>query len=35
MFKFVSDIYADQTTEIERMKKMLAAADTAGPKGVQ
>ena len=25
MFKFASDIYADQTTEIERMQKMLAA----------
>ena len=24
MFKFVSDLYADQTTEIERMQKMLA-----------
>jgi uncharacterized protein (DUF305 family) len=35
VFKFVSDVYADQTTEIEFMKKMLAAADTAGPKGVQ
>jgi uncharacterized protein (DUF305 family) len=33
VFKFVSDIYADQTTEIEFMKKMLA--DTAGSKGVQ
>ena len=25
MFKFVSDVYADQTTEIERMQKMLDA----------
>ena len=24
MYKFVSDLYADQTTEIERMQKMLA-----------
>ena len=24
LFKFVSDLYADQTTEIERMQKMLA-----------
>ena len=24
MFKFVSDLYADQTIEIERMQKMLA-----------
>jgi uncharacterized protein (DUF305 family) len=26
VFKFVSDLYADQTTEIERMQKMLAVA---------
>jgi uncharacterized protein (DUF305 family) len=25
VFKFASDVYADQTTEIERMQKMLAA----------
>ena len=25
MYKFASDMYADQTTEIERMQKMLAA----------
>lgn len=31
VFKFVSDIYADQTTEIERMQKMLAGADKRGP----
>jgi uncharacterized protein (DUF305 family) len=24
LYKFASDIYADQTTEIERMRKMLA-----------
>jgi uncharacterized protein (DUF305 family) len=34
VFKFVSDLYADQTTEIEFMKKMLTAAGKAGPKGV-
>jgi uncharacterized protein (DUF305 family) len=28
VFKFVSDLYADQTIEIERMQKMLAVADT-------
>ena len=26
VFKFASDVYADQSTEIERMQKMLAAA---------
>ena len=26
LFKFVSDLYADQTTEIERMQKMLAGS---------
>jgi len=35
VFKFVSDLYADQTTEIEFMKNMLAAVDSAGPKGVK
>ena len=25
MFRFASDVYADQSTEIDRMKKMLAA----------
>src|SRR4029453_3414799 len=28
VFKFVSDLYADQTIEIERMQKMLAVAGT-------
>jgi uncharacterized protein (DUF305 family) len=28
VFKFVSDLYADQTIEIERMHKMLTVADT-------
>jgi uncharacterized protein (DUF305 family) len=32
VFKFVSDLYADQTTEIERMQKMLAGADHPAPK---
>ena len=27
LFKFVSDVYADQTAEIERMQKMLAGAE--------
>jgi uncharacterized protein (DUF305 family) len=27
LYKFVSDIYADQTAEIERMQKMLAGAE--------
>ena len=27
LYKFVSDLYADQTTEIERMQKMLAGAE--------
>jgi uncharacterized protein (DUF305 family) len=27
MYKFASDMYADQTTEIERMGKMLAAGE--------
>lgn len=31
VYKFVSDLYADQTTEIERMQAMLAAPDTRGP----
>jgi hypothetical protein len=31
LFKFVSDLYADQTTEIERMQKMRAGADKRGP----
>ena len=25
VFRFASDVYADQSTEIERMEKMLAA----------
>ena len=35
VFKFVSDLYADQTTEIERMQKMLAVADATAPGGVR
>jgi uncharacterized protein (DUF305 family) len=31
VFKFVSDLYADQTTEIERMQKMLEGAEKRGP----
>jgi uncharacterized protein (DUF305 family) len=31
LFKFVSDLYADQTIEIERMQKMLAAAEQPRP----
>src|SRR5262245_34582796 len=34
VFKFVSDLYADQTTEIERMLKMLDGAEKRGPEGV-
>ena len=30
VYKFVSDMYADQTAEIERMQKMLAAAERRG-----
>ena len=30
LYKFVSDIYADQTAEIERMQKMLAGAEKRG-----
>jgi uncharacterized protein (DUF305 family) len=30
VFRFSSDVYADQTTEIERMQKMLAALPSAG-----
>jgi uncharacterized protein (DUF305 family) len=29
-FRFASDVYADQTTEIDRMQKMLAALPPAG-----
>ena len=29
IFKFASDVYADQSTEIDRMQKMLAAPETA------
>jgi uncharacterized protein (DUF305 family) len=29
VFRFASDVYADQTTEIDRMEKMLAAAGAA------
>ncbi len=32
LFKFASDLYADQTTEIEFMKKMLAEAEKRSPK---
>jgi uncharacterized protein (DUF305 family) len=31
LFKFVSDLYADQTAEIERMQKMLAGVEKRGP----
>ena len=31
LFKFVSDVYADQTAEIERMQKMLAGAEKRSP----
>lgn len=31
MFKFASDVYADQTTEIDRMHQMLAATEKIGP----
>jgi len=30
VFRFASDVYADQTTEIERMEKMLAATPGGG-----
>ena len=30
VFRFSSDVYADQTTEIDRMQKMLAALPSAG-----
>jgi len=30
VFRFASDVYADQTTEIERMQKMLAAVNAGG-----
>jgi uncharacterized protein (DUF305 family) len=29
-FRLASDVYADQTTEIDRMQKMLAALPSAG-----
>ena len=32
LYKFVSDLFADQTTEIERMNKMLAGAEKRGPR---
>jgi uncharacterized protein (DUF305 family) len=35
VFKFVSDLYADQTIEIERMQKMLEVADTRAPGGIR
>jgi uncharacterized protein (DUF305 family) len=31
MFKFASDLYADQTTEIDRMHQMLAPVEKLGP----
>ncbi len=31
VFRFASDVYADQTTEIRRMQGMLAALPTTGP----
>jgi uncharacterized protein (DUF305 family) len=31
VFKFVSDLYTDQTIEIERMQKMLEGAEKRGP----
>ena len=31
VYKFVSDMYADQTAEIERMQKMLAGAEKRSP----
>jgi uncharacterized protein (DUF305 family) len=30
VFRFASDVYADQTTEIERMQKMLAVVNASG-----
>lgn len=30
VFRFASDVYADQTTEIDRMEKMLAAMSPSG-----
>jgi hypothetical protein len=30
VYKFASDMYADQTTEIERMQKMLAGPQPRG-----
>jgi uncharacterized protein (DUF305 family) len=30
VFRFASDVYADQTTEIERMQKMLATVNAGG-----
>lgn len=30
VFRFASDVYADQTTEIERMQKMLASVNAGG-----
>jgi uncharacterized protein (DUF305 family) len=33
VFRFASDVYADQTTEIDRMQKMLAALLFAVPSG--
>jgi uncharacterized protein (DUF305 family) len=32
MYKFASDLYADQTTEIDRMHQMLAGSDKRGGK---
>ena len=33
VFRFASDVYADQTTEIDRMQKMLVALAFAVPSG--
>jgi uncharacterized protein (DUF305 family) len=33
VYKFASDLYADQSTEIERMEKMLASMSTPGTAG--
>jgi hypothetical protein len=30
VFRFASDVYADQSTEVERMNKMLAALPAGG-----
>lgn len=35
VFRFVSDVSADQTTEIDRMRKMLAAHDASSHQGTR